>query len=71
MKKAFGGIITTALKRQSNYTGFNDGNIRMMRKYKEVPEWWYGIVFGFGFLISIVSVTAWVSFSQVSDQIKH
>jgi len=39
MKKAFGGIITTALKRQSNYTGFNDGNTRMMRKYKEVPEW--------------------------------
>jgi hypothetical protein len=65
MRKAFGGIITTALKRQSNYTGFNDGNIRMMRNYPEVPEWWYGIVFGFGFLISIVSVTAWVSFLLV------
>lgn len=59
LKKAFGGMITNTIKRRSIYTGFNDGNARMMRKYKEVPEWWYGIVFGFGFVISIVSVTAW------------
>ncbi|KAM0807083.1 putative Oligopeptide transporter 2 [Seiridium cardinale] len=59
LKKAFVGMVVNTIKRQSIYTGFEDGNTRMMRRYKEVPEWWYGIVFVFGFAISIVSVTAW------------
>lgn len=40
LKKAFGGMIVNTIKRRSIYTGFEDGNARMMRKYKEVPEWW-------------------------------
>ncbi|KAI0481607.1 oligopeptide transporter 2 [Xylaria cf. heliscus] len=59
LKKAFVGIVVNTIKRQSIYTGFEDGTSRLMRRYKEVPEWWYGIVFLFGFIISIVSVTAW------------
>lgn len=59
IKKAFVGIVVNTIRRRSVYTGFTDGHTRMMHVYKEVPEWWYGIVFVFGFIISIVSVTAW------------
>jgi hypothetical protein len=40
LKKAFYGMIVNGLKRRSIYTGFEDGHTRMMRRYKEVPEWW-------------------------------
>lgn len=30
----------------------------MMRRYKEVPEWWYSIVFLFGLGISWVAILA-------------
>ncbi|KAB5585198.1 oligopeptide transporter 2 [Coniochaeta sp. 2T2.1] len=59
LKKAFVGILVNTIKRRSIYTGFVDSHTRMMRRYPEVPEWWYGIVFAFGFIISIVAVTAW------------
>jgi OPT family oligopeptide transporter len=59
LKKAFWGMIVNAIKRKSIYTGFEDGHTRMMRRYKEVPEWWYGLVFLFGFVISIIAVEAW------------
>ncbi|KAI1268162.1 OPT oligopeptide transporter protein-domain-containing protein [Xylariaceae sp. FL1019] len=59
IKKAFVGLVVNTWKRRSVYTGFEDGHTRMMRKYKEVPEWWYGLVFVFGFIVSIVAITAW------------
>lgn len=59
LKKAFVGMVVNTIKRRSIYTGFVDGHTRMMRKYPEVPEWWYGIVFLFGFIVSILAVTAW------------
>ena len=59
LRKAFVGMVVNTIKRRSIYTGFDDGHTRMMRRYKEVPEWWYGIVFVFGFIVSIVSVTSW------------
>jgi hypothetical protein len=40
LKKAFVGMVVNTIKRQSIYTGFDDGHSRMMRRYKEVPEWW-------------------------------
>jgi hypothetical protein len=40
LKKAFVGIVVNTIKRRSIYTGFDDGHTRLMRKYKEVPEWW-------------------------------
>ncbi|KXJ93663.1 oligopeptide transporter 2 [Microdochium bolleyi] len=59
IKKAFVGMVINTWKRRSVYTGFNDGQARMMRNYKEVPEWWYGIVFLFGFVVSVISLVAW------------
>lgn len=59
LKKAFIGMAVNTWKRRSIYTGFVDGHTRHMRNYKEVPEWWYGIVFVFGFAISIIAVAAW------------
>ncbi|KAL8419048.1 hypothetical protein RB594_002305 [Gaeumannomyces avenae] len=58
IKKAFVGIVVNTIKRRSIYTGFTDGHTRMMHRYKEVPEWWYGIIFAFGFAVSIISLTA-------------
>jgi OPT family small oligopeptide transporter len=58
IKKAFVGLVINTWKRRSIYTGFDDGQTRMMRKYKEVPEWWYGIVFVFGFIVSVIALTA-------------
>lgn len=58
MKKCFYGMAINMWKRQSIYTGFDDGATRMMRRYPEVPEWWYSILFLFGFVISICSVAA-------------
>lgn len=40
LKKAFVGMVVNTIKRQSIYTGFEDGHTRLMRRYKEVPEWW-------------------------------
>jgi len=58
LKKCFVGMAVNTWKRRSIYTGFNDGATRMMRNYKEVPEWWYSILFLFGFTISMISVCA-------------
>ncbi|KAH6711880.1 oligopeptide transporter 2 [Leptodontidium sp. MPI-SDFR-AT-0119] len=59
LKKAFVGMVVNTIKRRSIYTGFTDGQTRMMKPYKEVPEWWYTIVFVFGFVVSVVGVAAW------------
>ncbi|PVH72848.1 oligopeptide transporter 2 [Cadophora sp. DSE1049] len=59
LKKAFVGIVVNTIKRRSIYTGFTDGQTRLMKPYKEVPEWWYTIVFVFGFIVSVVGVAAW------------
>jgi OPT family oligopeptide transporter len=59
IKKAFVGMVVNTWHRRSIYTGFDDGHVQRMRKYKEVPEWWYGCVFVFGFVVSIISLTAW------------
>ncbi|KAK2593332.1 hypothetical protein QQS21_008975 [Conoideocrella luteorostrata] len=59
LKKAFVGIVVNTINRRSVYTGFEDGHTRMIRRYKEVPEWWYGVVFVFGFIVSMVAVKAW------------
>ncbi|PSR75458.1 OPT oligopeptide transporter protein-domain-containing protein [Coniella lustricola] len=60
LKKAFVGMVVNTLQRRSIYTGFRDGHTRMMRgAYPEVPEWWYGLVFAFGFAISVAACVAW------------
>lgn len=45
LKKAFVGMVVNTIKRRSIYTGFEDGTTRLMRRYKEVPEWWVSTLF--------------------------
>ena len=59
LKKAFWGMIVNMRKRQSIYTGFNDGHTRMIRKYPEVPEWWYMCVLAGGFAVSVAACCGW------------
>ena len=40
LKKAFYGMVINTIRGRSIYTGFEDGATKMMRRYKEVPEWW-------------------------------
>jgi hypothetical protein len=39
IKRAVMGVVKTLGRGKSNYDGLNDPHTRMMRKYKEVPEW--------------------------------
>jgi hypothetical protein len=59
LKKAFYGLFINLIKRRSTFYGFDDGNTRLMKRYKDVPEWWYGIIFATGFAISIIACEAW------------
>ena len=36
----------------------DDVHMRLMRKYKEVPEWWYQVLLAFMFAVSLASVVA-------------
>ncbi|KAL9112890.1 MAG: hypothetical protein Q9227_002967 [Pyrenula ochraceoflavens] len=36
-----------------------DVHMKLMRKYKEVPEWWYGVLFLAMFVLSIVTITVY------------
>ena len=49
LKKTFVGMVVNTIKGRSIYTGFDDGQTRLIRRYKEVPEWW---VSGHGILIT-------------------
>lgn len=48
LKKAFWGLVINTINRRSTFHGFGDGNTRLMRRYKDVPEWWYAIILGIG-----------------------
>lgn len=43
----------------SIYDGFNDPLTEMMRKYPEVPDWWFLIIALISFIFAIVIVTHW------------
>ncbi|KAK9481893.1 OPT oligopeptide transporter protein-domain-containing protein [Lipomyces starkeyi] len=51
--------------RRSNYAKFNDVHSRMMARYKEVPDWWFYVVFVGGFVLSVAAVTAYPSQTKV------
>ncbi|CAH6723725.1 oligopeptide transporter 2 [[Candida] jaroonii] len=42
--------------RRSNFEGFNDPHSRMMSQYKEVPDWWFGIVLVISLVLAIICV---------------
>ncbi|KAK9382098.1 OPT oligopeptide transporter protein-domain-containing protein [Kockiozyma suomiensis] len=38
---------------------FNDPHTRMMRKYSEVPDWWYIVVLVLSFVFGVIAVAHW------------
>lgn len=36
-----------------------DIHARLMSKYKQVPEWWYAVVFAVMFVFGLVSIEVW------------
>lgn len=44
---------------RSNYEGRVDPFSRYMRKYKEVPDWWFYIIMVLMFVLSVVMVQVW------------
>ena len=42
----------------------NDVHCRMMRKYKEVPEWWFLIVLGLAIACGMAGVGAWDTYTN-------
>ena len=59
LKSGFKGIAKTFLKTDSVYAGHNDAQIRLYRRYKEVPEWWFMVLFVVSFLAGVAAVQAW------------
>jgi len=49
------GAVKTIGWGKSTYDGFEDPHTRMLRKYKEVPEWWFLIVLVLGFMVSVIA----------------
>ncbi|KAK9382761.1 OPT oligopeptide transporter protein-domain-containing protein [Kockiozyma suomiensis] len=45
--------------RSTTMQDFHDPHTRMMRKYKEVPDWWYLTVLVLSFVFGVVAVTHW------------
>ena len=45
--------------RQSIYEGNDDAHTRMIRKYKEVPEWWFMCILVTAFGIGVAAITAY------------
>ncbi|KAK7203960.1 OPT oligopeptide transporter protein-domain-containing protein [Myxozyma melibiosi] len=43
----------------STMSNFNDPHTRMMRKYKEVPDWWYLSVLVGSFVLGVIAVKCW------------
>jgi OPT family small oligopeptide transporter len=43
----------------SIYDGFNDPLTQMMRKYPEVPDWWFLIIALISFIFAIIILTTW------------
>jgi OPT family small oligopeptide transporter len=45
--------------RRSVYTTFDDPHCRMMRNYKETPDWWFFVVLIIAFVFGIVVITVY------------
>jgi len=50
-------------QRGSIYKGHNDAHTRMIKKYKEVPEWWFLCVLVTSGACGIAAVSAWPTFT--------
>lgn len=54
--RAFYGIYQNVRFRRSDMHGYADAHTRMMRSYKEVPEWWFMCILAGGFVLTIVTL---------------
>jgi hypothetical protein len=43
----------------------DDIHAKLMRNYREVPEWWYLMVFGFFFCVAVIAVEVGCCFFNV------
>ncbi|KAK9312007.1 OPT oligopeptide transporter protein-domain-containing protein [Lipomyces starkeyi] len=58
LKEAFVGFYYSIKNRKaSTYARYNDPMSRMMMKYKEVPDWWFLVVFVIAFVLFVVGIT--------------
>ncbi|KAK9458469.1 OPT oligopeptide transporter protein-domain-containing protein, partial [Lipomyces oligophaga] len=54
-----GFYITMRYPKRSVMEQFNDPHTRMMKKYVEVPDWWYLIVLIGSFVFGVIAVECW------------
>ena len=59
LKMAYKGLFRSIYKTESMYEGHNDAHTRMIRRYPEVPEWWFALVLLISFFFGVAAVTAW------------
>ncbi|KAK9258613.1 OPT oligopeptide transporter protein-domain-containing protein [Lipomyces tetrasporus] len=60
MWQALKGFWTTIRNpRRSNLELFTDPHSRMMARYPEVPDWWFGIVFVVSFVAGVIALTVY------------
>ncbi|KAK9352983.1 oligopeptide transporter [Lipomyces doorenjongii] len=52
-------------RERSNYDRFDDPFSRMMRKHKEVPDWWFLVVLAISFVLGVVCLTEYPTNTKV------
>ena len=59
LSKAFKGVARSFYKPSSVYEGNHDAQVRLYRRYKEVPEWWFMVLLAIGLAMGIAAVECW------------
>ena len=59
LRRAYKGIWRSLRHTESVYTGHDDAFTRMMRKYPEVPEWWFLAMLAISFACGVAALEAW------------
>ncbi|KAK9372456.1 OPT oligopeptide transporter protein-domain-containing protein [Lipomyces chichibuensis] len=68
IREAFVGFYLGIKNRKaSTYERYNDPMSRMMIKYKEVPDWWFLVIFVISFVLFIIGITHYPTHTPVSS----
>ena len=60
LSKAFRGVWRSLVTTDSVYKDFeHDAQIRIYRKYKEVPEWWFMVLLVVGLGMAFAAIEGW------------
>ncbi|KAK9357579.1 OPT oligopeptide transporter protein-domain-containing protein [Lipomyces starkeyi] len=66
LKEAFVGFYQGIKNRKaSTYARYNDPMSKMMIKYKEVPDWWFLVIFVISFVLFVVGITHYPTHTPV------